>query len=101
MPVDARAFVKPAIAETGVDADHHDVLRAVGKEIGQIEAERGIPVVVAADVAAIDEDERAAKYAVEIQEDATARVTGRNLEGAPVPTDGVPGISAAKRLVTV
>ena len=97
MAIDAGALVEPAVAEAGVDARDDVVLRAVGEEVGQIEAEGRIAVVVAADEAAVDKDQHVAEGAVELDRDAAAQVAGGNLELAPIPAHAGLGIAAAER----
>src|ERR1035441_1011563 len=98
VPVDTGAFVEPALAEAGVDPQDNVVYRAVGEQIRQIEAERDIAVVTAADEAAVDENHHIAKSAVELNPDAAANIAGRDLEFAPVPPHAGFGIAPAERL---
>src|SRR3569833_2197352 len=85
MTIDARALVEPPIAETGIDSDH-TVLRTVGEEVGEIEAEGSIAVVVSAHEAPVYEDEGVTEGAIELNPDSPARVGGRDLELSPVPS---------------
>src|ERR1035441_1740755 len=101
VPVDARALVKPAVSEAGVDAQNDVVLRAVGEEIRKIEAERDIAIVAAADEAAVDENQKIAEGAVELNPDAAANIARGDLEFAPVPLHAGFGIAAPQRLVTM
>ena len=99
--IDARALVEPAVAEAGVHARHDVVLRAVAQKVRQVEAERRVAVVVAADEAAVHKDQHVAEGAVELDRDAPAQVAGRNLELAPVPAHAGLRIAAAEGLVAV
>jgi len=101
MPIDTGAFVKPAVAEAGVDAHHNVVLFAAVQITGEIKAKWRIAVVVAADEEAVDEDQHVAKGAVELNPDAAALVTGWHVEFATIPTDATFRIAATQRLVAV
>src|ERR1035437_465320 len=101
VPVDTGAFVEPALAEAGVDPQDNVVYRAVGEEIRQIEAERNIAVVAAADEAAVDENHHIAKSAVELNPDAAANIARGDLEFAPVPAYAGFRVAASQRLVAV
>ena len=99
--IDTRPFIKPAVAETGIDAQHDIIPLAVRQEFGEIEAERRVAVVVAADKAAVDEHHDIAKCAVELNPNASAAIARWNIEGSAIPADAGFGIMAAKRLVTM
>ena len=101
MPVDTRALVKPAIAEAGIDTQHDVIGCAAGKKIGEVKTERRVAVVVAPDEAAIDENEHAAKGAIELDGDAAAQVAGWDVECSAVPADAGFRKAAADGLVAV
>ena len=101
VPVDPGAFVEPAISEAGIHADDQKILAAVIQKIGDVKAKGRIAIVVAAHERAVQEDERAAEGAVELDPHAPAFVFFRNVEGAPVPAHAGFGIAAAQRLVAV
>jgi len=99
--VDSGALVEPAVAEAGVHADDEIVLLAGVDEVGDVEAEGGVAVVVAADEVAVEEDERVAEGAVELEGEALAGVGCGQVEAAAIPADRGLGIAAAERLVAV
>src|SRR5580704_1570522 len=101
MAINTRAFVEPAVAEAGVHAHDHAVLAAIIQEVSQVEAERRVPIVVAAYEEAVQEHECAAERAIEFQDDAPARVFPGNVEYAPVPANTVLRIAATQRFVAV
>ena len=74
---------------------------ADGEKICDVEAERRVAVVVAADEAAVHEEQNIAKSAVELKIDAAAGIARRNLELLAVPAHAGLGIAAAERLVSV
>ena len=55
MPVNARAFVEPAVAEAGVHANNNRIAAAVVQEIGDIELEGRVTVIISADKTSIHE----------------------------------------------
>ncbi len=83
--INTRAFVEPAVAQGRIHANRKAVLFPIEKKIGQLEAERDIAVVIAADKVAIAKDQRAAKSAIEIEEHATALVALGHVEDPAVP----------------
>ncbi len=99
--VDAGSFIEPAVAEAGVGTDDDVILRAVVEEVREVETEGGVAVVVAADEAAVDEDEHIANGAVEFDPDATAEIGRGNFKFAAVPADTGLGVATAEGLVTV
>ena len=66
MPVNSGAFVEPAIAEARVHAHHQIILPAIVQEVSQVEDERRVAVVVAADEVSVQKDQRAAEGAIEL-----------------------------------
>src|SRR5215831_17722128 len=101
MSIDACALVEPAIAEARIHANHQIVLSAVVQEISQLEAERRVAVVVAADEISVKEDECAAEGAIELDRDTSAIILGGNVERAAIPSNAGFGIAASERLVAV
>ena len=97
--VDPGALVEPAGAIARVDAGDDAVFGADGKEVGDVEAEGGVGVVVAPDEAPVDKEEDVAKGAVELDGDAAAGVAGWDQELAPVPAHAGLRIAPAQRLV--
>src|SRR5277367_970719 len=79
--IDTRALIEPAIAKAGIDSCYDAVLGAYGDEVGEIEMEWRIAIVVAADETAIDPDQDVAKGSIEVNADASAGVAGGNIEG--------------------
>ena len=72
MPVNSRAFVKPAIAEARVHAHDQKILPPVVQEVGHIEVERSVAVVVAPDEVSVEKHNRAAERAIELDDDAAS-----------------------------
>src|SRR5262249_7485827 len=101
MAIDSGAFIEPAVAEAGVHANHEIVFFSVAKEVAQVETERRVAVVVAADEISVEKDESAAESPVEFEDDAAALVFFGDVESAAVPADAGFRISSAERLVTV
>src|SRR6185437_10951549 len=99
--VESRALVKPSISEGGVHANHKVILLAIVEEIGDIEAEGGITVVVATDKATVYKNERTTESPIELQHDPAALVACGNIEHSPVPANAGFRVAAAKRFVTV
>ena len=101
VPIDSGALIEPSVAEARIHAQNNVVLGAIGEEVGQIAVERRIAVVVAADKAAVHEDQHAAEGAIELHGDAAAEVARGNLEFAAVPAHAGFGIPAADGLEAV
>ena len=101
MPVDARAFVEPAVALGGVHAHQQHVAPAGIGEIGDVEAERIVAADVAADVEAVEDDHGLAVGAVEFDGDALAGVGGGKFEDAAIPADAGGGVGAAQRIIAL
>ena len=80
VPINARALIEPAVAQARVHAQHDAVLAAIGEKVGDVELERSVAVVIAADEAAIHEDDDASEGAVELHREAAALVAGGNFE---------------------
>ena len=78
MAVDSRAFIEPAFLHGGVDPDSDDIGAAVVEVIGQIVAEAGVTAALAAEVEAVDPDDRVAEDPVKFDADATAEIGGGN-----------------------
>ena len=76
--VDSRAFIEPAFLHGGVDPDSDDIGAAVVEVIGQIVAEAGVTAALAAEVEAVDPDDRVAEDPVKFDADATAEIGGGN-----------------------
>ena len=98
---DTRALVEPAISEAGIDAQNDAVLRAVGEEIRQIEAEWNVAAVTSTDKAAIGENQNISEGAVEFNPDAAANIAHGNIECATVPPHTGFGIAPPQRLIAV
>ena len=101
MTINARALIEPSIAEAGVDARNDVILRAIAQEICQVEPERDIAVVVAADEAAVDENQHTAEGAVEFDRNAAAQIACGNLKFAAVPAYAGLWIASADGLKAV
>src|SRR5689334_14074958 len=101
VPVDARALVEPTITIGGIHANHEYVTRAIAYEVGDIDAKRGVAVVISTDEATVDKHQRVTKHAVELDNDPPAKVGRGNVETAAIPANGVFRILAPERLVTV
>src|ERR1700691_2749429 len=101
MTVDSSTLVEPAVAKARVYAGHNAVLLADSEEVGDVESERRVAVIVAADEASVYKDEHVAKCAVELDRNAATGVAGRNVELAPVPSHTGFGIAAPQRLVSM
>ncbi len=101
MPVDSGALVEPAVAKGRVHARHDAVLLADGEEVGDVETEWRVAVVVAADEAPVHKDEHVAECAIELDGDAAAGISSRNVELVPVPPHACLGIAPPQRLIPV
>src|ERR1035441_9676870 len=101
MPVDARALVEPTVAKARFHANNQIVLAAVVDEVGQIEAERSIPVVVSANELSVEKDQRIAEPTVELNRHSTPAIAIRNLNRTAIPTHAGLRIAAAEWLVAV
>ena len=101
MPVNSRALVKPAVAKARVHARHDAVLRPDSEKIRDVEAEGRVAVVVAADEAAVHEEQHIAKGPVELKIDTPARIARRNLELLAVPAHAGLRIAPSQRLVSM
>src|SRR3984957_4514155 len=99
MPIDSSAFVKPAVAESRVHTNRDAVLLAIKKKIGQIKTERRVAIVVAPDEIAVAENQRAAKRAIEIQEEPAAQFALGHIKHSAVPAHAGLGITPAQRFV--
>ena len=99
--IDTRALIEPAVAEAGIHADDEEVFLPRVDEVGDVEAEGRVAVVVAPDEVAVKEDERIAEGAVELDGDALAGVACGQVEAAAIPADGGLRIAAAERLEAV
>ena len=72
--VDPGAFVEPAFAEARVGADGDDIRAAVViEEVADVDAERRVAALVAADDIAVHEDQAVAEDSVELEPDLLAR----------------------------
>ena len=101
MPVNARAFVEPAITKARVHTHHQIILPVVVQEVSQIETEWRVAVVVTADEVSVEKNERAAERSVEFDHNAPARIFLRNIERPPVPANAGFRIAPSQRLVPV
>ena len=101
VPVNPRAFVEPAVAKAGVHPDHQKILSAVVGEVGDVEREGRVAVIVASDEISVEEHQRAAEGAVELQCDTPPLIFFRDVEGSPVPAHAGFRIAPAQRLVAV
>src|SRR5205814_8337460 len=95
VPVKASAFVKPPIAERGVDPDQQHVWAAGIDKVGKVEAERIVAATVPSHIETIQNDHGFAIGAVELDRDAPAGVRSREIEDAAIPADAGVRISAA------
>src|SRR5271166_5688158 len=95
MAIDPRAFVEPAVAEAGVHADDQKILAAVVQKVGDIEAEGGIAVVVAANEISVEEDERAGEGAIDLVCNAAAGISFGDIDREEIPPDAGYRIAAA------
>src|SRR5881394_1691659 len=97
----ARTFVEPAVTEAGIHSQDDVVPAAVIQEVGEIETERSVAIVVASDEATVHKHKHIAKGTIELDQNAAAEVARWNFELAPVPAHAVFGIPAAERLKAV
>src|SRR5271165_1659712 len=95
MAIDPSAFVEPAVAEAGLHVDDKKILAALVQKVCDIEAEGGIAVVVAANEISVEEDERAAEGAIELDCDAAGGIFFGDIESAAIPADAGFRIAAA------
>src|SRR6185437_6568496 len=101
MAINAGALVEPAVTIGGIDPDDQEIPAAVIEEVTDVELEWDVAAVVAPHVAAVEEHHCAAERPIELQHDTAIRVRGRDVEGAPIPTDRRIPVVAAERLVAV
>src|ERR1017187_2367986 len=94
--IDARTLVEPTVSKTRVHPRHDVVLLPIAQEICNVEAKWRVSIVVAADEAAIDKDQHAAKCAVKLDRNAAAQVAGRNVEFTAIPADAGFRVAAAE-----
>ena len=87
MAVDAGALVEPSVAEAGIDAGDDVVFGAVGEEVGEVELEGRVAVVVAADEASVDEEDDVTESAIKLDRNALAEIGGGDFKLAAIPTD--------------
>ena len=101
VPVDSCALVEPPVAKGRVHARHDAVFGSDGEEVGDVEAEWRVAVVVAADEAPVHKDEHVAERSIELDGDAAACVARGNVEFVPVPPHAGLRIAPPQRLVSV
>ena len=101
MPINACAFVKPAVSEARVNSQHYAVLRTVCQKIAEIETEGRVAIVVPADEAAVHKHKGVTEDSVEFDEDASTPVVLRDLGFASIPADAGLRVAAPKRLVSM
>jgi hypothetical protein len=101
VPVDSSSLVEPSVAEAGVHAEENIVLFAIRQKIRQVEAERGVSIIISPNETAVNENQRISEHSVELNPDPPSRIARGDFEIAAVPAHTVFRIAAAKRLVTV
>jgi hypothetical protein len=95
----ARTLIKPTIAEARINTQNNAVPATVIQEVGEVETERYIAIVVAADEASVDKHKHIAKCTVELDPNAPPEVACWNFEFAAVPTHARFRISTAQGLI--
>src|SRR6185437_2397968 len=98
MAINPGAFVEPTVAKAGVHAHHQVILAPIVQKIADVETERRVAVVVAANVISVEKDERIAKRSIEEQYRAAIAVCFGSLEDPAIPADAGFGILSAERL---
>src|SRR5436305_4920214 len=101
VPIYPCSLVKPAIAEAGVHADEQEILAAKIHEVGKVEAERSVSVIVASNEISIQKHESAAKGSIEFHADTAPGIFFGNIEGPPVPADARLRITTPEWLVAM
>src|SRR6185312_10054140 len=97
VPIDARPLVKPAIAEACIHPHDQIILAAIVKEVGKVEAEGCVSVVVPANKVSVQKDQRVAECAVEFNGHAAAAIAVGNFERAAIPPNARLRIFPAER----
>src|ERR1700681_3591807 len=101
MAIDGCTFIEPGIAEAGVHAHEQIVLAAVIQKVSQIEAERGVSIVIAPHERAVQEHQRIAKGPVELQHHAPAGIFFGDIKNSSIPSHAGFWIAATQRLVAM
>ena len=101
MTVDSRALVEPSRAIAGIDPNHNAVVAANGDEIGDVVTEGRVAAFIAAEIAAIDEDQDITESSIELDGESLAGVGCGNIKLPAVPTNTRLGIFAANGLESV
>ena len=92
VPIETRAFIKPAVAETCVHASHKIILAAIVRKIRNVKPERRIAIVIAAKEISVKENECVTKRAVEVEHEAPATIAFRNFKRPAIPANTGLGI---------
>src|SRR5579859_2941591 len=101
MPVYSCALIEPAVAKTRVHAHNQIVLSAKIGEVGYVEAEWSIAVVITPDKVSVQEYQRAAEGAIKQDAHAPAGIFFRKVERAAVPSNAGFRIAPPERFVAV
>ena len=98
VPIDAGAFIEPAVAQGRIHPHQQHVRAAREREIGQVEAERIVAATVPANVVAVEDDHGFPVDAVEFDRDSPARVRRGNIEDPAVPAHAGFRVVASQRI---
>src|ERR1700754_2905415 len=85
MPVDARAFIKPALILAGIGPYHHRVLSMHPQKIGDIIRRSAIPAEMATQVTVVDPDFAVPEDPVKLQYEPLAVILTIDLPRLSVP----------------
>ncbi len=101
VPVEAGALVEPALAQRRVHPHRQRVAPPHRRQVGQVEAERGVAAEVLPHILAVEKHHGVAEHAVELHPHALAGRLGRQGEDVAVPAHAGGGVVAPQRLAAV
>src|SRR3954463_14385353 len=91
VPINAGAFVKPALEPRRIHAHHQSIFTAELRELTDVVTETVVAVEMAPEAMAVEPHKAIANHAVEFQPKDLALVGGRQVELPAVPADVVGG----------
>src|ERR1700754_1050616 len=101
MPVDARAFIEPALILTGICPHHHRVLSMHPEEVGDIVGRTAISAEMSPQVTVVDPDLAVPEDAVKLQDEPLAGILPIDLERLPVPPNRILRKQGPHRMITM
>src|ERR1700754_666257 len=101
MPVDARAFIKPALILTGISPHHHRVLSMHPEEVGDIVGRSAISAEMSPQVTIVDPDLAVPENAVKLQGEPFTGILPIDLKRLPVPPNRIFRKHGPHRMITV